>query len=35
MPPDDLVHELNSVVIVVDSNSLEATCTNWVQKNTE
>jgi hypothetical protein len=24
MPPDDLVHELNSVVIVVDSDSLEA-----------
>lgn len=33
--PDDLDQELNSVVIIVDSESLEATCIAWVEKNNE
>jgi hypothetical protein len=34
-PPDDLDSELNSVVIIVDSDSLEATCVAWVKENNE
>jgi len=34
-PPDDLDHGLNSVVIIVDSDSLEATCIAWVNENNE
>ena len=34
-PPDDLDHELTSVVIIVDSDSLEATCIAWVEENNE
>lgn len=30
MPPDDLGHALESVVIVVDSDELEARCLAWV-----
>ena len=34
-PPDDLDHALNSVVIVVDSESLENECLTWVATNDE
>lgn len=34
-PPDDLDSELNAVVIIVDSDSLEATCIAWVLENQE
>jgi len=34
-PPDDLDHELKSVVILVDSDCLEATCTAWINENSE
>jgi hypothetical protein len=34
-PPDDLDHELTSVVIIVDSDSLEATCIARVEENNE
>jgi hypothetical protein len=34
-PPDDLLDNLNSVVIVVDSEALETTCTDWVKGNKE
>ena len=33
--PDDLKHELNTVVIVVDSEELWTTCTSWVKENNE
>ena len=34
-PPDDLDDVLNSVVIVVDSDSLAAACKAWVTENKE
>jgi hypothetical protein len=34
-PPEDLPHELNTVVVVVDSAALEERCVSWVQENTE
>jgi hypothetical protein len=34
-PPDNLHHELNSVVIVVDSKATEAACLSWVRENKE
>jgi hypothetical protein len=34
-PPDDLDHDLTSVVIIVDSDSLEAACIAWVEENNE
>ena len=34
-PPDDMPHELNTVVVVVDSAVLERECATWVQVNTE
>ena len=33
--PDDLDQELTSVVMIVDSDSLETTCIEWVKENTE
>lgn len=33
--PDDLKHDLNAVVIVVDSDALWSTCTAWVKENNE
>jgi hypothetical protein len=33
--PDDLKYELNTVVIIVDSEELWATCTAWVKKNNQ
>ncbi len=35
VPPDDLNDELNSVVIMVDSDSLAAQCEAWVNENNE
>ena len=34
-PPDELHHDLNTVVIVVDSTALESWCLKWVQTNRE
>lgn len=34
-PPDDRPHELNTVVVVVDSAALEKECVRWVQENNE
>ncbi len=33
--PDDLKHDLNTVVVVVDSVALESTCVKWVRENVE
>jgi hypothetical protein len=33
--PDDLKHKLSSVVVLVDSASLEARCTKWIKTNRE
>lgn len=33
--PDDLHDDLNSVVIIVDSEALEDSCINWVQENNQ
>ncbi len=33
--PDDLEHELSSIVVLVDSASLGARCTEWIKTNRE
>jgi hypothetical protein len=35
MSPDDLDQELTSIVMIVDSDSLETACIAWVKENTE
>lgn len=34
-PPDDLPHELDTVVVVVDSAALGERCVTWIQENSE